>query len=119
MRRLILAVIVLMAAPAGPGCNSTPTAPSKVNVAGRWTGTTCAPVRITSCAIEATIEQTGTSLTGTWSKTASQGRLTGSVSGATVLLYLSIEFPMERISLTVSGDSMAGPYGNGTISLTR
>src|SRR5689334_285619 len=119
MHRLTLVAIALAVAIA-TGCDSTPTAPSTANVSGRWTGTTCAPARTTSCVIVVTISQEGSSLTGTWGKTASHGTLTGSVSGSTVSLVLTGEFQPATLTLTVNGDQMNGAYtSQATISLTR
>ena len=122
MHRLSLAVVVLSAALA-IGCDSTPTAPSTANVAGQWTGTTCDTARITSCVITVNISQEGSSLTGTWGKTASSGTLTGSVSGSVVSLVMtSTTFPGTDgmpLTLTVSGGQMFGPYGDSIIRLSR
>ena len=119
LHRPSLATAVLLVA-LTIGCNSSPTAPSAANVAGMWTGTTCAPARTTSCVIQVTIEQTGTSLTGTWGKTTTHGTLTGTVSGATVSLLMKGEFDPFTLTLTVNGNQMSGSYTDqATISLTR
>ena len=119
MHSVNLATIVL-AVILGTSCGSTPTAPSLANVAGRWTGTTCAPARITSCVIVVTISQEGSSLTGTWGKTASNGTLTGTVSGSTVSLVLAGEFEPATLTLSANGDQMSGAYtSQAMILLTR
>lgn len=119
MHRLTLVAIGLTVM-IGTSCDSTPTAPSTANVAGRWTGTTCAPARITSCVIQVTISQEGSSLTGTWGKTTTHGMLTGTVSGSTVSLVMTGEFAPFTLTLTVRGDDMTGAYTDqSTISLTR
>lgn len=121
MHRLGLAAIALAVA-LTTGCNSTPTAPSiaNANVAGRWAGTTCDTLRTTSCVILVNISQEGTSLTGTWGKTASNGTLTGSVSGRVVsLMMTSPGSAAMPLTLRVFGDQMSGPYANSIIRLSR
>ena len=119
MHRLGLAAIALAVA-LTTGCNSTPTAPSNANVAGRWAGTTCDTLRATACVIIVNISQEGTSLTGTWGKTASNGTLTGSVSGRVVSLVMtSPGTPAMPLTLRVFGDQMSGPYANSIIRLSR
>ena len=122
MRRLRRAAVA-MAVALATACDSTPTAPSTANVAGRWTGTTCDTVRATSCVIVVTIAQDGSALTGTWGKTTSNGTLTGSVSGSVVsLVMLNTTFqgvaPMP-LTLTVNGDQMSGSYAESIIRLSR
>ena len=83
----------------------------------------CAPARPIACSIVLTLEQTGTSLTGTWARVASSpGTLTGTVYGSTVTLAMVDEFGSPlNLRLTVKGNTMTGPYldGPGTVSLTR
>jgi hypothetical protein len=122
MHRVSFAAVALTVALA-TSCNSTPTAPSTTNVAGTWSGTTCAPNRPAACAIQFTISQEGSSVTGTYGSTTFGGTLSGTVSGSTVSLLMTPTFPPGRpaytLSLTVIGDQMIGPYGESTISLSR
>ena len=99
------------------GCeDSSPTAPSTANVAGIWSGTLCAPDRYVSCMVRVTLEQDGTSLTGTWSGAAGpRGPVTGTVSGQRVNLVLGRQVAM----LTLKRDTLSGRYGNSNASLTR
>ena len=120
MPRLSLAAVAIAIAFA-TGCDSTPTAPSTANVAGRWAGTTCDTARTTSCVITVNISQEGSTLTGTWGKTALSGTLTGSVSGSVVSLVMTLsgQPPGMPLTLTVNGDQMSGPYAESIIRLSR
>jgi hypothetical protein len=121
MDRLPLGTVFLVVALA-IGCGSSPTSPSTANVAGKWGGSRCAPALGTACAIQMTITQDGSALTGTWGTTTTSGKLTGTISGLTVTLTLTGEFAPTTLTLTLNQkqDEMSGPYtAQSTISLTR
>jgi hypothetical protein len=117
----LFVVLVLMILAAGCGASS-PTQPSFANVQGEWGGTTCAPNRPVSCAIVLRIEQTETTLSGTWARTTNGGTLTGSVSGNSVILELASSTnpnPSSTMTLTLNGDLMMGSYGTNSVTLSR
>jgi hypothetical protein len=66
---------------------SSPTAPSSpASVAGLWTGSTDPPSRAIAHYIFFRIDQSGTSLSGTYGTTAGSGTLAGEVNGSIVSL---------------------------------
>jgi len=105
------------------GCGSTsPTSPTTAGLQGEWSGSTCAPSNIVSCSIVLRLDQAGTTLSGTWGRTASNGTLSGTVSGRAVVLDLALPGKSTAVStmtLSVQGDVMAGSSGTGTVRLTR
>ena len=129
----ILGIGLLAAWPSG--CGHSPTSPSVISVAGTWVGTNTNSLSPGSRPAQATIAQSGTNLSGTWSATTpggtDSGPLSGSIAGNTLAISFFSAVPQGachyEVSTTVSGNQMTGTWttvscvtpANGTITLTK
>jgi hypothetical protein len=99
------------------GCETDTTDP--VDVTGTW------EVQDASGGLGAfVLEQSGSSVSGRVESLGTVGTLTGTVSGNTVTLALTMDAYRADLTATVEGDSMSGPWsdnagGGGTWNATR
>jgi len=108
MRARGLLAVVLIAI-AGASCDDSPSGPS-VNLAGAWTGTltfVTSGVTVTDN-VTATLNQSGSSVTGTWtSESGTSGELTltaaADVTGTTTISQTRITGQVCSASTSVSG----------------
>jgi hypothetical protein len=77
-------------------CSSLTAPSSPASVAGLWSGSTNPPHRAIAFAIFFRIEQSGTSLSGTWGTTAGSGTLAGEVNGSIVSLTATKLSPQNQ-----------------------
>jgi hypothetical protein len=135
----LLPILALLCA----GCHSSTTAPSAPSLTGTWVGTTN-DVLVGTADFSASITQSGSTLSGTYTSGAVQsndlngktGTLTGSVAGSTVTIMFSPTAPVPNgvscpfsATVTVSGNQMTGTFTfpasalcvplSGSINLTR
>jgi len=125
------------------GCHSSSMAPSAPLLTGTWVGTTNDAL-VGTANFSASITQSGSTLSGTYTSSAVQsnslngktGTLTGSVAGSTVTTMFSPTAPVPNgvscsfsATVTVGGNQMTGTFTfpasaqcvplSGTINLTR
>jgi hypothetical protein len=141
MKPIVLVVAVLsacafMSCGGGGGSGGAGGGPASVDVTGTWTGTWNSSNGINSGSIDATLTQTGSSISGSVSFTGSPcfagGPISGNVGGANIAAALNAGGIHVTFSAAVSGvgdDMMNGTYSvvsagactgdTGTITLTR
>lgn len=129
-----LVLILLLLAVCSGGCGGS-TSPSPVSVSGTWTGSV-ASNRVGAGVATVTLNQSGSSLTGTWAaafpdpSNNDSGSLSGTVSGSGISATLTSSVPGAcpySFTATVNGNQMSGTYATfnctvaagGNINLTR
>jgi hypothetical protein len=129
-----IAIVALSACGGSSSGTTTPTAAS-FSIAGSWIGSVVDNIAGTGV-VRATIDQSGSTVSGTWSATYqnaidnNSGTFTGDVSGNTVKMTLRPSLPNKcsfAVTATTDGSSISGTYAalscsiavNGTINVRK
>jgi hypothetical protein len=127
MRRLLMSFVVAVSVLATPGCDDdcgSPTAPcGTANLSGTWSGTST----YINAPFTMTLTQTGSNVSGQYRDQLDQGAVSGTVTGASVLL--DVNFGDTGIRLTgtiterdrITGEIFAAALGGRTFpfAMTR
>ena len=113
------------------GCGGSPSSPSAAaaNLSGTWAGPLTSTL-VGNGTVQVTLNQSGSSLSGTWLSTFpdpsnnNSGSLSGTVNGSNVSATLTPSDPTNcplNVTATVNGNVMTGTYAafNCTVAVVR
>jgi hypothetical protein len=112
MRMDRVSVVVFAGCTFAAACSNA-TGPSPAQVGGHWSGSTNPPSRANVFVIGFTINQTGTSLSGTWGTTSGGGTFDGTIKGIAISLNAKPSRPDQvcpefAVNGTVAADHIIG-----------
>lgn len=118
-------LLVLVVALSACGGDENPITPSSQTISGRWTGMTMSRVFGSSAAAQVTFAQNGSSISGTWSTSSSQGinsgNLIGTISGGALSATLFTSNPLFcgfTVTATIQQNTLTGDYATRSCSVT-